>query len=262
MGSAEELTPAVELRGFTKRYAGRCVVNDLHLAVQRGQIVGYLGRNGAGKSTTIKALMGFLDSWEGEVRVLGLDPRTQATEIKALVGYVPENAALYEQLTVAEHVLLVARLFALDPVVARTRAESLLAGFDLLDRVDARIGSLSKGMRQKLLITSALLHAPKMLFLDEPLSGLDAHAAVLVKKLLRAMADRGMTIFYSSHALDVVQQVCDRIIILDEGKVVAAGSYDELARTNGARNLEGLFTQLTDRGDEESRLAHILQGLS
>jgi len=111
------------------------------------------------------------------------------------------------------------------------------------------------------LITSALLHAPQVLFLDEPLSGLDAHAAVLVKKLLRALADQGWTIFYSSHALDVVQQVCDRIIILDEGKVVAAGTYDELARTSGARNLEGLFTQLTDRGDEESRLASILQGL-
>jgi ABC-2 type transport system ATP-binding protein len=261
MGSAEELTPAVELRGFTKRYGERSVVNAVDLVVQRGQIVGYLGRNGAGKSTTIKALMGFLDAWEGEVRVLGLDPRTQAKEIKARVGYVPENAALYEQLTVAEHLLLVARLFALDATVARTRAESLLAGFDLLDRVDARIGSLSKGMRQKLLITSALLHAPQVLFLDEPLSGLDAHAAVLVKKLLRALADQGWTIFYSSHALDVVQQVCDRIIILDEGKVVAAGTYDELARTSGARNLEGLFTQLTDRGDEESRLASILQGL-
>lgn len=256
------VAPAVELRGFSKRYGDRLVVDRLDLAVQPGTIVGYLGRNGAGKSTTIKALLGFLDSWEGEVRVLGLDPRVDAAAIKARIGHVPENAILYEQLTVAEHLLLVARLFELDLALAKRRADALLAGFDLADRAGARIASLSKGMRQKLLLASALLHAPSVLLLDEPLSGLDAHAAVLVKKLLRALADRGCTVFYSSHALDAVQQVCDRIVILEAGRIVAEGTYEDLARGSGAANLEGLFTQLTDRGDEETRLLRILEGLA
>ncbi len=260
MGPTEVLNdvPAVELRGFGKSYGERRVVDSIDLVVPRGQIVGYLGRNGAGKSTTIKALLGFLDAWDGEVRVLGLDPRVDAPAIKRLIGHVPEHAHLYEQLTVAEHLLLVGRLFGLRPDAARARAETLLAGFDLLERADQRIGTLSKGMRQKLMLCGALLHEPRVLLLDEPLSGLDAHAAVLVKKLLRALADRGVSIFYSSHALDAVQQVCDRIVILDQGRIRASGSWEELSRGSHAKDLEGYFTQVTERGDEEEQLARIL----
>ena len=264
MGTTEVLndSPAVELRGFGKRYGDRLVVDSIDLVVPRGQIVGYLGRNGAGKSTTIKALLGFLDSWEGEVRVLGLDPRVDGPAIKRQIGHVPEHALLYEQLTVAEHLLLVSRLFDLEPSKARARAEALLAGFDLLERVDQRIGALSKGMRQKLMLCAALLHEPKVLLLDEPLSGLDAHAAVMMKRLLRALADRGTSIFYSSHALEAVQRVCDRIVILEAGRIRAAGTWEELSRGTHAKDLEVYFTQVTERGDEEERLARILASQS
>ena len=158
----------------------------------------------------------------------------------------------------AEHVLLVSRLFDLEPSKARARAEALLAGFDLLERVDQRIGALSKGMRQKLMLCAALLHEPKVLLLDEPLSGLDAHAAVMMKRLLRALADRGTSIFYSSHALEAVQRVCDRIVILEAGRIRAAGTWEELSRGTHAKDLEIYFTQVTERGDEEERLARIL----
>lgn len=254
--------PVVELRGLRHAYGSKVVLDGIDLLVAPGQIVGYLGGNGAGKSTTIKILLGLVRGFHGEARVLGLDPRTHPTEIRALVGYVAENALLYEQLSIAEHLLFVGRLHGLDDALIARRATAMLETFELLERLDARIATLSKGMRQKVLLTSALLHAPKVLFVDEPLSGLDANAQVLVKSLFRGLADRGATIFYSSHVLDVVQKICDRIVILDGGRIAAQGTFAELSSARGDANLERIFVEVTSTGDEEERARKLFEALA
>lgn len=256
-----EPQPRISIRSLKKDFAGKVVLDGIDLDVGAGRIVGYLGANGAGKSTTIKILMGLLGDYSGEVRVDGFDPRTHALEIKARVGYVPENAVLYETLTVAEYLLFVGRLHGMADDLVRTRAERMLAAFELSDRIPARIGTLSKGMRQKVLLTSALLHAPKVLFVDEPLSGLDVNAAILVKSVFRGLADDGCTILYSSHVMDVVQQICDRIVILDGGRVAAQGTFAELSAARAGSNLESIFADVTSRGGEEDRAQEIVASL-
>ena len=218
---------AIEVRGLRKRYGERTVLGGIDLEVPRGTILGYVGPNGAGKSTTVKILCGLLAGFEGEVRVLGIDPRSDPVEVKRRIGYVPENAALFEQLTVAEHLLLVGRLHGLEDEKVKRRAVRFLELFELEERLGSRIASLSKGMRQKVLLTSALLHDPELVVLDEPLSGLDVNSAILVKEVVKALARDGKTVFYCSHVMDVVERVCDRITILDEGVLVAQGTFEE-----------------------------------
>src|SRR5262245_65401228 len=162
---------AIELRGLRKRFGERVVLDGIDLVVERGAILGYIGPNGAGKSTTVKILCGLTPSFEGEARVLGLDPRADPLAVKRKIGYVPENAALYELLTVAAFLLLVGRLHGLEDELVQRRATTFLEVFELSDRLGARIQTLSKGMRQKVLLTSALLSDPEVAFLDAPLSG-------------------------------------------------------------------------------------------
>src|SRR5262245_26901206 len=253
---------AIELRGVAKRYGSKVALAGIDLAVQSGTVQGYIGANGAGKSTTVKILMGLLAPFEGEARVAGLDPRADPVAVKRKVGYVPENAVLFESMTVAELLLLVGRLRGLSAPVISARSEELMAVFDLAQRVAHRISTLAKGMRQKVLLTSALLHDPEVLFLDEPLSGLDATATILVKELLRRLAARGRTIFYCSHVLDVVERVCDRIAIVDQGRIVAAGTLEELSAQRGVASLERILasvTQSEDHGSQAERLVRALE---
>jgi len=252
---------AIELAGLRKAYGGRVVLDGIDLAVERGAILGYIGPNGAGKSTTVKILCGLLPSFEGEARVLGLDPRADPLAVKRKIGYVPENAALYELLTVAEFLLLVGRLHALDDELVKRRSAVFLEVFELADRLGARIQTLSKGMRQKVLLTSALLHDPEVVFLDEPLSGLDVNATILVKEVIRELAAAGKTVFYCSHVMDVVERVCDRIAILDGGKLVALGSFEELQRAQGGGSLEHIFAQLTSEGGQAEKAQALLEAL-
>ena len=251
----------VELRGLRKRYGEAVVLDGLDLAVRRGTILGYIGPNGAGKTTTVRILCGLLGEYEGEARVCGLDPRTQALEIKRRVGYVPENAVLYEALSVAEFLLLVGRLHGLPDELIRTRGEAFLRAFELGEHLPARIATLSKGMRQKVLITSALLHDPELLFVDEPLSGLDVSSTILIKDFLRGLAAAGRTIFYCSHVMDVVERVCDRIVILDGGRVAAQGTLAELEAQVQRGSLEGIFAKLTSHGNEAERARALLAAL-
>ncbi len=253
----------IRVEGLRKSYGGRSVLDGVDLEVQAGTIFGYIGPNGAGKTTTVKILTGLLGDFEGEVRVGGLDPREQPVELKETIGYVPENAVLYEALTVAELLLFVGRLHGLDDAVIRARADEFLDVFELKSRLPTRVSTLSKGMRQKLLLTSAVLHAPQVVFLDEPLSGLDVNAAILVKNFLRALADSGRTVFYCSHVMDVVERVCDRIAILDGGKLVAEGTFDELSAARGGGSLERIFAELTGEGEDvelAERLVRALDG--
>ena len=252
---------AIELRGLRKRFGSRVVLEGIDLAVERGTILGYIGPNGAGKTTTVKILCGLSATFEGEVRVCGLDPRAEPLAVKRRIGYVPENAVLFEQLTTAEFLLLIGRLHGLADELTRSRAETFLEVFELSERLGSRIGALSKGMRQKVLLTSALLHDPEVVFLDEPLSGLDVNATILVKEFIRALAGAGKTVFYCSHVMDVVERVCDRIVILDGGKIAAQGTFDELQRARGGGSLEQIFAALTSAGGQEEQAQKLVAAL-
>jgi len=242
-------------------FAGKEVLCGIDLEVGPGRVFGYLGPNGAGKSTTVKILTGLLGGFTGEVTVAGVDVRVDPVEVKRRVGYVPENASLFENLHTAELLQLVGRLHDVDEDLIEERAVRLAAAFGLEARLRSRISALSKGMRQKVLMIAALLHDPEVLFLDEPLSGLDVAATILVKELIRALADRGKTIFYCSHMMDVVERVCDRIVILDGGRVVADGTFAELAQKSQERHLEAIFAGLTGGTDGSEQVAAILAAL-
>ena len=255
-------SPAIELRGLRKRYGAKLALDGVDLVVEPGTVQGYIGANGAGKTTTVRILIGLLDGFEGEARVAGFDPRTEQVEVKRRIGYVPENAALFDTMTVAEYLLFVGRLHDLDDTLVIDRCTEFLGALDLTSRLVSRIASLSKGMRQKLLFCAALVHDPEVLFLDEPLTGLDVNASILIKELIKKLADRGRTIFYCSHVLDVVERVCDRIAIVDEGKLAAEGTFAELVDQRGIGSLEGILASLTAGGGEEEKARRILAALS
>jgi len=261
-GNIRGMDAVVEVRGLKKRYGDTLVLDGIDFAVPRGSILGYIGPNGAGKTTTVRILCGLLGDFEGEARVCGFDPRKDALEIKRRIGYVPENAVLYESLSVAEFLLLVGRLHGLPDETIHARGTAFLTAFELAGHLPARIATLSKGMRQKVLITSALLHDPQLLFVDEPLSGLDVNSAMLIKEFLRGLAAAGRTVFYCSHVMDVVERVCDRIVIVDGGHIAAEGTLAELESRVHGGSLEGIFARLTSAGDERERAAALLAALS
>ena len=251
--------PIVRIAELRHRYTSTEVLAGIDLELAAGLVFGYIGPNGAGKSTTVKILTGLLGGFRGRVEVCGHDVAQNPLAVKSRIGYVPENAILYEQLTIREFLELVGRLHRLPPDLLDERAHGILTGFELATRIDSRIQSLSKGMRQKVLITAALIHDPPLLFLDEPLSGLDVDAARLVKELIRALADRGRTIFYCSHNMDVVERVCDRIAIIQNGSIVADGTYDELSEAGERGTLENVFALLT-RGEDAARDVEVRVG--
>jgi ABC-2 type transport system ATP-binding protein len=244
------------LDGLTRRFAGQTAVNALSFAVPAGQIVGLLGRNGAGKSTTLRMLTGILEPTQGTASVCGFDLRTQLLEVKRRVGFVPESGAVFESLTGLEYLEMVAALYGIPEQAARKRIEQFIAFFDLgfATLTDKLLGAYSKGMRRKVVITAALLHNPPVVFFDEPLDGMDANAAVGFKTLIQMLAREGKTILYSSHVLDVVERVCDRVIIIDKGQLLIDGAPEKLVAEQGTGTLERLFTQLTG-GEELERRA-------
>ena len=244
-----------------RTYGTRPAVKDLSLEVRPGEILGFLGPNGAGKSTTVKMLAGMLKPTSGRAMVAGFDVVTHPVEVKRRIGYVPEAAALYETLTAREYLQLVAALHHQPSERARSRIGDLLEQFGLEAAMDQRLSEFSKGMKQKVLITSALLHQPEVVFLDEPLTGLDANAALLVKELIRSLAAQGRTIFFCSHVLEVVERVCTRIVIIDEGRVIADGTAAEIAASTGTSSLESAFIALTGRRDTEQVAQDLLRAL-
>nr|MBA2744978.1 ABC transporter ATP-binding protein [Flavisolibacter sp.] len=205
------------------------------------------GPNGAGKSTTVKILCGLLTDYEGEVRIKGLDVKTQTIEVKKIIGYVPELAELYDVLTPREYLGFTAALYGLDESVAEDRIIKMMSAFGLYSNIDQRMDSFSKGMRQKVLISSGLMHNPDVIILDEPLSGLDANSVIVIKELMSRLAKEGKTIFYCSHMMDVVEKVSDRIVLIDEGRVIANGSFEELKQQLGNVSLEQIFSNLTQK---------------
>ncbi|MEJ7626789.1 MAG: ABC transporter ATP-binding protein [Ferruginibacter sp.] len=237
--------------GLKKQYNGIYVLKGINLDVNAGQVVGYIGPNGAGKSTTIKVIAGITDEFEGDVSVFGLDVRKHALEIKQRIGYIPEQAALYDVLTAIEYLRFVGKLYALNETVISSKSWELLRLFDLADKAETRMNTYSKGMKQKVLLISGLMHNPELIFLDEPLSGLDANAVILIKEILSQLKQNGKTIFYSSHIMDVVEKISDRIVIIDKGEVIADGSFENLQQQAQQGSLENIFTSLTG-GDQQN----------
>jgi ABC-2 type transport system ATP-binding protein len=251
----------IEVTDLRHAYGTQTVLDGVSFRVEPGEIVGYLGPNGAGKSTTIRILMGMLVPASGTVRVLGRDPTTSPREVKALVGYVPESGALYESLTPHEYLAVVGRLRGLTDEVVESRGGQFLEALGLKAHRDVRMSAFSKGMKQKVVVASALIHDPRVLFLDEPLNGLDANTTITVKEVVRGLSERGTTVFYSSHLMDVVERVSDRVIILDRGRVVADGSAAALRAGTGDATLEALFARLTAGEEAHDRAAGILGAL-
>ncbi len=235
----------IHVRGLGRWFDSLHAVNSLSFDVAPGEILGFLGPNGAGKSTTVKMLTGMIRPSYGAATIAGFDVVSQPLEAKRRLGYVPESGAIYDNLTAAEYLELVASLHHLDPARTRQRAEELLEPFGLLADQHRRIAEYSKGMRQKVLLAAALLHNPDVLFLDEPLTGLDANAALIVKELLRSLAAQGKTIFFCSHILEVVERICPRIIIINQGVSIAEGSAADICTRTGTTTLEQAFSQLT-----------------
>ena len=235
----------IKLDGLTRTFGELTAVDHVSFEVPEGQIFGYLGPNGAGKTTTVKMLTGLLTPTEGSACVSGFDVVTQSLEVKRRIGYVPESGALYQSLTPFEYLSFTGKLYGMENDEIAERIEEVGRFFKLEERLHDRMNEFSKGMRQKIVIASALLHDPDVMVMDEPLSGLDANTALMLKELLRNLADDGKTIFYCSHILEVVENLCDRVVIINGGKVIADGSVGELKALNRKQSLEDVFNQLT-----------------
>ena len=219
---------AVSTEGLTRRFGELVAVEQVNLAVEPGQFFGFLGPNGAGKSTTIKMLTGLLAPTAGRIRILGLDLVENPVEVKRQIGVVPEGLALFGRLTGAEFLNFAGRMYGLDRDTAARRTSELLEFMQLADRPKTMITDYSHGMQKKLAMAAAVIHGPKILFLDEPFEGVDAIAAGTLKAMLQRMIARGATIFLTSHVLEIVERLCSHVAIIHKGRLVAQGSIQEL----------------------------------
>lgn len=238
----------LEVQNLTKRYRGLTALDNVSFHVRPGEILGYLGPNGSGKSTTVKIVTGLLDPSDGEVRLNGRTLVDDPIAFKSQLGYVPEEPHLYTHLTGAEYLIFIARLRSIPFPTAVNRAAALLKLFQLHEARNSTLTSYSKGMRQRVLLASALLHDPQLLVLDEPFSGLDVNAALLLRTLLETLAAEGKMILFSSHVLEVVEKVCSRVVILYKGKVVLQDSIENLKNTRHP-DLQNVFAQVTQQED-------------
>jgi len=220
--------PAIATEGLTRLFGELVAVRDVNLHVAPGQFFGFLGPNGAGKSTTIKMLTGLLAPSSGRMEILGLDFEKNLVEVKRQIGVVPEGMALFGRLTGAEYLNFVGRMYGLDRETAAKRTGELLEFMQLADQPKKLVTDYSHGMQKKLAMAAAVIHGPKILFLDEPFEGVDAIAAGTLKAMLQRMIARGATIFLTSHVLEIVERLCSHVAIIDRGQLVAQGSLEEL----------------------------------
>lgn len=252
----------IHATGLTKSYQKGNekmeVLKGIEMEIRKGEVVGYLGSNGAGKSTTVKILCGLLDDFGGEAEILGHDLRKEGVEIKHNIGYIPENAIMYEQLSPMEYLEFIGTLYGIPAPEAREKTSQLLTLFEMSKHADQRIISFSKGMKQKIHIISGLLHNPDLIFMDEPLNGLDTNAVIIVKEIISQLAKEGKTIFYCSHLMDVVEKVANRIIVLNNGTIAADGTVEELKAQANTPSLEMLFSKLTGGSDSSEKTGQII----
>ncbi len=240
--------PAVSTENLTRRFGQLVAVENVNLRVSAGQFFGFLGPNGAGKSTTIKMLTGLLAPSAGTIEILGVDLLENAVEVKRQIGVVPEGMALFTRLTGWEYLNFVGRMYGLDRATTRSRTEELLDFMQLADQPKKLIADYSHGMQKKLALAAAVIHSPKVLFLDEPFEGVDAIAAGTLKIMLQSMIARGATIFLTSHVLEIVERLCSHVAIIDKGRLVAQGSLEELragaGSDGGKMTLEEIFLRI------------------
>ena len=249
----------LELKNLYRSFRTIPAIEDVSFKVGRGEIVGFLGPNGAGKSTTVKIITGMLRPDEGHVLFDGKDIGKDRTAFRSVLGYVPEEAQLYSYLSGLEYLQLVGRLRGLNESLIQAKATGLLRLLNLESWQYSPISSYSKGMRQRVLIAAALLHDPKLLIFDEPLSGLDVMSARLFKDLLELLAAQGKAILYISHVLEVVEQVCNRVIVIAKGRVVADARPSDLAELMSLPNLESVFAQLVEQQETRSVAEKIVE---
>jgi ABC-2 type transport system ATP-binding protein len=249
----------LEISHLSKRYNGITAVDDVNFAIRPGEILGYVGPNGAGKSTTVKMIIGLLEPSEGSIRWNGRSIIEDLPDFQRRLGYVPEEPNLYPFLSGREYLQLAGRLRGMRRALLNAKIDELLRLFSLWEDRDAPVSSYSKGMRQKILLSAALLHNPDVLVLDEPLSGLDVNTMSSVRELLQGLAAQGKTILYSSHVLEVMEKVCARVLILRKGRVVADDSIGALRERTEQTSLAGVFAQLTADGSAQDLAGRILE---
>ncbi len=244
---------------LTKYYGKLTAVNQLNLEVKSGELFGFLGPNGAGKTTTIKMMAGILTPTQGRVFLDGIDVHRNPAQAKSLLAYVPDQPNLYEKLSPCEFLSFIADIYRMDRTTAERQSQHWLEIFNLSDRADELMGGFSHGMKQKISLIAALLHEPRVLFLDEPTVGLDPRSARMIKDLLRTLCQKGVTVFMSTHILEIAERMCDRIGIIQNGQLLALGSMEELrTQTHHGQSIDGstltledLFLELTGGAEYE-----------
>lgn len=251
----------IRVDNLSRQFGALWAVNDLSFTINDGEIFGLLGPNGAGKSTTVKMMVGMLAPTKGEITINDLNVRTDGNAIKASLGYVPESCALYENLTGREHLELVCNLhhFPVDGIDAQVK--KLIGLLDLTDAADKRIAGYSKGMKQKLLLAGGIIHNPRVLILDEPLSGLDANAQTLFRQLIKEFALDNRVVVFCSHVLEVVERLCDRLLIIDHGKRLIEGTPLEIIANVGVATLGEAFNRLTGATNIDDQARGILRAI-
>ena len=256
----ESILPIIRIVDLKKSYGVKEILKGINLDIFPGQVIGYIGPNGAGKSTTVKILTGLIEDFTGTVEVNGINIQEDPLAVKALLGYVPENAELYDVLTPMEYLDFIGKLYGMEDNLILERSLKLLAAFGLESNVNNRMDTFSKGMRQKVLLISGIIHNPQIIVLDEPLSGLDANAVIFVKELISLLAKEGKTIFYCSHMMDVVEKVSDRILLINQGSIIADGTIEEL-KTDPNESLEHIFAKLTNTGNSALDASNIITAI-
>ncbi|WP_293888818.1 MULTISPECIES: ABC transporter ATP-binding protein [unclassified Sphingobacterium] len=256
----QSILPLIRIVDLKKSYGTKEILKGINLDIFPGQVIGYIGPNGAGKSTTVKILTGLIEDFTGTVEINGINIQEDPLAVKTLLGYVPENAELYEVLTPIEYLDFVGKLYGMESNIILERSLKLLAAFGLESNANNRMDTFSKGMRQKVLLISGIIHNPQIIVLDEPLSGLDANAVIFVKELISLLAKEGKTIFYCSHMMDVVEKVSDRILLINQGSIIADGTIEEL-KTEANESLEHIFAKLTNSGSNTLDVSNIIRAI-
>ena len=251
----------IEISNLTRRFGELVAVDNLSFRINDGEIFGLLGPNGAGKTTTVKMMVGMITPDAGDIRINGCDIKRDTLKIKQELGYVPESCALYENLTGREHLEMICELYHLPYGEIPDRVRRLVDLLDLQEAANKRIAGYSRGMKQKLLLGSGLIHNPKLLILDEPFSGLDANSQSVFKELVRKFAGSGRIVIFCSHILEVVERVCDKLLIIDHGRKLSEGTPKEIIAEHQAESLSAAFNKLTGATDIDDRAGDILEAL-
>lgn len=240
----EKKRAMLEIKGYSKTYGeGKKAADNVSLTVESGDIYGFIGHNGAGKSTTIRAVVGVLDFTEGEIYIDGHSVKDESLQCKHITAYIPDNPDLYENLTGIQYLNFIADIFDISAAERKQRIKDYADRFEITDSLGDLISSYSHGMKQKLAIISALIHEPKLLVLDEPFVGLDPKASFILKQIMHEICGQGTAIFFSTHVLDVAEKLCNKIAIIKRGKIIASGTMEEL--THG-ESLEDVFLEVVD----------------